>query len=334
MFNNLITIHDILRIFEKVKEGRFKAVLKKIFSKKKKKIADSWKHTQSPPENWENIPAVRERFNKLVTGNSSIDHRSYVKETYYQQRDNLIALSLGCGAGQNEIAWAGMGIFKRIDALDISETRIRQAIRAAAEKGVENIVKFSVSDAQNLDISDSRYDLVLFEGSLHHFSPVEDILLKINQSLKPGGYLVVFDFVGPSRFQWTRRQLEIVNGILKILPDRYKKKWYHNTLKKRVYRPGRLFMMLSEPSEAAESAKILPCLQQVFEVIELKELGGTILHLLFRGIAHNFLQDDPETRDWLQICFKLEDVVMRTKQVPSDFIFAVCKRRKVNEKGN
>ena len=327
MFNNLFNIHDILRVFEKIKKGRLKPVLKKIYGKKNAKIADAWKHTQSPPVDWVNIPAVKERLNILVSGKRDINHRTYIRQTYLKHRKNLSALSLGCGAGQNEIAWAQTGIFERIDAFDLSPNRIRQATKTAIEKECEHIVRFSVTDAQKKDIGESEYDLVLFEGSLHHFSPVEAILRKANRSLKPGGHIVVYDFVGPSRFQWTKRQVEIANSLLTILPGRYKQKWPGYNLKNRVRCPGRLFMALSDPSEAADSANILPGLARIFNVIEIKEIGGTILHLLFSGIAHNFREDDPETREWLKLCFDIEDILLKTKEITGDFVLAVGKAK-------
>lgn len=327
MFNNLFNIHDILKILEKIKDGQIKPALRKIFSNKNKRTADSWKHIQSPPVNWENIPAVKERLHKLSSGSAAVNQREYIRQTYLQGRKELTALSPGCGVGQNEIAWAEMGIFKQIDAFDISQNRIKQAIKAAAQKGFEKILRFSTADAQKVDLSNSRYDLILFEGSLHHFYPVKEILQRANSHLKPDGYLVVYDFVGPSRFQWTRQQLKITNALLEILPQRYKKKWPASTIKKRVHRPGRLLMILNDPSEAADSANILPCLQEIFKVLEIKEIGGTILHLLFNGIAHNFREDDPETRAWLQTCFKVEDILLGVKAISSDFILAICGKK-------
>jgi ubiquinone/menaquinone biosynthesis C-methylase UbiE len=330
MFNNLFNVYDVLKVLGKVKEGRLQSVLRKIYGKKNEKIADAWQHIQSPPVDWLNIPAVKERLNTLISGNAGVNHRSYIKQTYLNGRKNLSALSLGCGAGQDEIAWAETGIFKRIDAFDLSPNRIRQAATSAIAKGCEHITKFSVCDAQKKDIGTCEYDLVLFEGSLHHFSPVAEILHKVNRSLKPGGYVVVYDFVGPSRFQWTKRQVEIANFLLTILPVARKIEWDGKNLKKRVRCPGRLFMALSDPSEAAGSATILPCLKQIFEVIEIKEIGGTILHLLFSGIAHNFRDENPETREWLKLCFEVEDIMMKTKEISSDFVLAVGKPKHIS----
>jgi len=87
-------------------------------------------------------------------------------------------------------------------------------------------------------------------------------------------------------------------------------------------------MILCDPSEAIESAKIESLLHKNFEVVEIKKYGGTILHMLFNEIAHHFLSDDEETRKWLHICFDIEDLLMASGDIESDYMVAVCKKRK------
>ena len=59
---------------------------------------------------------------------------------------------------------------------------------------------------------------------------------------------------------------------------------------------------------------------------EIKEYGGTILHLLFEEIAHNFLKNDPATNRLLQLCFEIEDVLLELNDIPSDFVLAICRK--------
>ncbi len=103
--------------------------------------------------------------------------------------------------------------------------------------------------------------------------------------------------------------------------------WQSNNLKPKVFKPSRLGMQLGDPSEAVESSEILPLLKQIFDVIEVREYGGTILNLLFAQIAHNFLSDDPETQHWLQLCFDVEDLLLSLGDLQSDFVVAICKKR-------
>jgi hypothetical protein len=86
-------------------------------------------------------------------------------------------------------------------------------------------------------------------------------------------------------------------------------------------------MLLLDPSEAVESSRILPLLDEIFEVVEVKEYGGTILALLLNGIAHNFSAQDTVAQQWLNICFTVEDLLLEAGEIQSDFAFVVCKKR-------
>jgi len=125
--------------------------------------------------------------------------------------------------------------------------------------------------------------------------------------------------------------MEIINGLLMILPNDYKKKFFNNKIKHRVYRPGRLTMYLSDPSEAVESNLIEECLSKNFEIVERKIYGGAILQNLFKDIAHNFINEEQKTKNLIQLIFNVEDEMMRRGEISSDFIFFVCKKQNKEE---
>ncbi|RJQ31997.1 MAG: class I SAM-dependent methyltransferase [Peptococcaceae bacterium] len=327
MFNNLINRHDFLSLAGKIKQGRLARVFPRLASSKQGKIKKYWDRVQNAPVNWWDVPAVRERWNHLISGESKVDYHEYLSRKYLSDRESLNALSLACGTGHRELRWAGLGKFQRIDAYDLSETRIEYARNKADLKGYNGIINYCVADVYKLEMRAGYYDLVLGEQSLHHFSPLKKILLKVNRFLKQNGYFVVNEFVGPTRFQWTDRQLAAVNGLLAILPAKYRMRYNSGAIKSRVFKPSRLRMILSDPSEAVESSSILPLLHQIFDVLEVREYGGTVLHLLLAEIAHNFLSEDDETKRFLQLCFETEDLLLASRDIRSDFVIAVCRKR-------
>lgn len=327
MFNNLVNSRDLLRLAKKIGQGQFDRIFLKLTSKKEEKVKKAWKYTKAPPTNWWDIPAVRERWNYLISGNPKVDYYEYVSRKYFSRKKNLRGLSLACGTGHRELRWAELGKFKKIDAYDLSKTRIKYARKQAKKKGYDKIINYQVADVYDIKMQKDFYDVVLAEQSLHHFSPLKKILLRIASFLKPNGFLIVNEFVGPTRFQWTNKQLEIVNDLLSSLPDKYKTRWKSSSIKSKVFRPSRLSMILDDPSEAVESSKILPLLNQIFNVVEIKEYGGTILNLLFSEIAHNFLSEDSETQRILRLCFEAEDSHLKNKDIQSDFVIAVCRKR-------
>ncbi|MEA1937283.1 MAG: methyltransferase domain-containing protein [Patescibacteria group bacterium] len=326
MFENFINIHDFSILYKTAKEGKLNLILSKLTSSKQGKVEKSWEHTKKLPVNWYNIPEVKWRWNHLISGDARIDYYEYIFHKYFPNKKNLKALSLGCGTGHNELEWAKFGAFKNIDAYDLSKTRIEFAKKEAVKKGYSDTINYRIADVYKIKERNNYYDIVLVEHSLHHFSPLKDLLLQINSFLKADGFFIVNEFVGPTRFQWTDRQLEIINGLLSILPTQYKTKT-NGSIKRKVFKPSRLSMILNDPSEAIESSNILFLLRKTFEIKEVKEYGGTILMMLFSEIAHNFLSKNNEAKKFLDICFDTEDILLQSKDIQSDFVVAVCKKK-------
>ena len=326
MLNNLVNVHDVSRLIRKAKKRQLSSVFSGLKSNRVERVQQAWQHTQGPPL-WTAIPDVGERQNLLISGDANVDYYEYITHKYFSDRELLYALSLGCGSGIRELKWAELGKFKRIDAYDLSASRIHHAVAQAREKGYDKIIHYCTADVYKVGMSDNFYDVVLAEDSLHHFSPLKEILLRIHRTLKPTGYFIVNEFVGPTRFHWTARQIEVVNGLLSILPFRYKTQWNSDSVRPNAFRPSRLSMILRDPSEAVESSDILPLLNQIFEVVEIREYGGSILSLLFSGIAHNFLSEDDEAQRFLHLCFEVEDLLLKSGDIQSDFALVVCKKQ-------
>lgn len=327
MFNNLINKYDFVRICEKIRRGYFYEILPKLTSGKLGRVKKSWKHTETNQSNWWDVPAIINRWNLLITGNPDLSPQEYFSRKYFSQKKNIKGLSIGCGIGQNELKWIKSINFERLIAHDLSSERIAFAKRQAEREGYSQILHFLISDFFDLEVIDDEYDVIIAEGALHHLKPLNEVLLRIKRMLKKDGYLLVNDFIGPSRFQWTDRQLEIVNGLLAIIPHRYRKRIRSGSIKKRQYKPGRLSMILNDPSEAVESSNILPLLKEYFDILELKEYGGTILHLLMHEIAHNFISNDEKSERILHLCFEVEDLMLKLKEIQSDYVFLIGQKK-------
>ena len=326
MFGNLINIHDFIRIYDKIKQGYFKKIVSKLFHSQRSRVRISWTDEIAEPHNWWDIPAVQRRWNFLITGDWNTTYYQYIGQKYLSKMSGIKGLSLACGTGRREVQWAKVADFARIDAFDISPSRIAAARKLAKDENLDDIISFQVGDVLKMRFVPNEYDVVFVEQALHHFSPLDEIIAKIYDALAPNGYLILNEYVGPNRFQWTDKQLEIANNLLSSIPERYRKIWRTNRIKRKIYRPGRLTMILSDPSEAVESSKIIPALKKYFEIIEFKGYGGAILHLLFADIAQNFLSDDDQTREILRFCFHTEDRAIQTGEVQNDFVVMVCKK--------
>jgi 2-polyprenyl-3-methyl-5-hydroxy-6-metoxy-1,4-benzoquinol methylase len=330
MFNNWITLQDLGRLWEKLSRGEWRRVLKKISSGERARTRSAWERSDDPPIHAWDIPSVRERWETLACGDPDTDHVAYVCRRYLSGSAGLKAFSPACGTGVNERRWAASGLFARIDAIDLSPARIARARAAAEKEGLAGILNFQVEDMASVS-GESLYDVVIAEGALHHLAPMRITLEKLRRLLKPRGLLVVNDFVGPSRFQWTGRQLEAAGAMLALIPEAYRRRWPDGRIKKRIAAPGRLRMKLADPSEAAESSRILPLLDEMFVPLEIKGKGGTIVCLVFHEIAHHYVRPDAAAGEILRLCFAVEDLLLKSGEISSDYILGIFQKNQLEE---
>jgi 2-polyprenyl-3-methyl-5-hydroxy-6-metoxy-1,4-benzoquinol methylase len=262
----------------------------------------------------------------MISGNRNVNHQEYVVRKYCLSRNLLNGLSIGCGTGSKEIEWARAGKFRNIDAYDLSPERIHAAMKTSATLPEGNIINYRVADFNDLILSEGKYDIVIFEHSLHHLSPLDSALQRISTSLKPGGLLIANEFIGPNRFQWTDLQLDAINSLLNEFPPKFKTFSGTTYLKKSVYRRSKLLMWLSDPSEGIESSDIVSKLSKYFNVLENRGYGGAILHLLYSDIAHHFITPDSTGSNLLNRSFGIEDALMERGKLTHDFAVVICNK--------
>lgn len=322
---SLITPDDFQTLFSVLRARGMKFLLGKLKLSGPERIKKQWDTYQSSGSNWWEIPAVRERWNLKITGSTKEAWEEYVSRKYIRNQSDFRVLSVGCGSGYKERLFARYASFIHIEGIDISENSVGIARDETRKANIENVV-YHLGDFSKFTFEKERFDLVLFNSSLHHFTKIEKLIVaKVLSILKTGGLVIMFEYAGPNRFQYTNSQIDAANSSLNLLPLELKKK-RDNTLKIRVYRPGWLRMWLNDPSEAPCAEDILPVLRKHLIVVEEKTVGGSLLHPLMKGIAHNFVDGKSETNQLLDILFCEEDKFYeQTGQ--SDFWFGVYRKK-------
>lgn len=324
--SKLVRKDDVLLLVEKARAIGLRSLLGKVLGTDRTRVHNSWKHVDSERSNWWDLDAVTRRWNRLITGSADVTYQQYVAKKYFSGKRNLRAISIGCGTGRKEIDWMETKKFQSLIGFDVSVPRIKLAKEFAGKSKWKDRLRFEVGNVFDLKLDRASYDVVIFDNSLHHCSPLARVIDQVDDWLGKRGILIVNEYVGPSRFQWTDDQVSVTDSLLHILPTELKQR-KDGSCKDRMLRPGTLAMRLNDPSEAAESHLILSSLEQRFEVLELKPYGGTILANLLKDIAQNFLNDDRETREWLQFLFDVEDRLMALKKIRSDYVFGIFKSR-------
>ena len=106
--------------------------------------------------------------------------------------------------------------------------------------------------------------------SAHHVYGLENYFKQYRQALKPGAFLFLDEFIGPSRIQCSPFVVSAINRIREILPESYR----HNALQ-----DGKIFPYVnqtienfekSDPSEAIRSAEIVSTMKLYFDIVEFK----------------------------------------------------------------
>lgn len=278
---------------------------------------------------WRDSPIVREYVNNAYL-NSKEGFFSFFKAKYIPEGLFNRGLELGCGSGFPTMAFSS--VVRSMDAFDISEVAINLAKDNAFKMGIRNI-NFQVADSNQIVLLPNEYDIVFFNHTLHHFDALERIFSEVNKSLKPGGLIFIDDYVGPNRLQWKTTEYSIMTAIDNILPDRYKKDSIHgNKIRSEVeIIPLKAFepdWPCGDPSEAARSESIIPELCKVFDIIEERPMGGTVLHGLLQGVIHNFNPRNENDTAILRLICLIEKLMIKEAGLESYFKGIVARKSK------
>lgn len=234
------------------------------------------------------------------------------------------SLDLGCGSGLKSVAVFRAGSTLEADGIDVSEDRIAEGERTRATIAMPG--RFQVADVNACRLTPHAYDLIFSSHSFHHFLELEHVMAEVHEALTPGGLFVLEEFVGPTQFQWTDQQIDIVRSLMALLPEEYRMlRW--NAVKPYEGRPTVADVVAASPFESIRSAEIEPLFRKHFEIVEIRLLGGTIQHLLYNGIVHNFGPERAAAAGYVRAIFETEDALVDRGLLPSDFMLLVGKRR-------
>jgi ubiquinone/menaquinone biosynthesis C-methylase UbiE len=315
---------DLIDLFFKIKQKGTTQILSKFRFSNRARTKSKWNTVSGSSDFWI-IPRLREHWNEKCTGNPKVEYADYLVSKYLSHSKDLKMLSVGCGSGGRERKFGKYQNFASIEGIDMAENKINEARESASKLGMNNI-NYHVGDFLDFQFESESYDVILFNSSLHHFNQINTFLkTKVKPLLKKDGLLVIHEYVGPNRLQWTKYQLERANHLLNQIPKKYKTRANSRALKTKNYRPGLFRMLLIDPSEAIDSESIIPSIHQHFETLEEKKMGWDILQVLLKDISHNFLGTDTETEKILAFLMEAEDRYM-TETGRSDAVFGIYQK--------
>jgi ubiquinone/menaquinone biosynthesis C-methylase UbiE len=143
----------------------------------------------------------------LVTGQFGPQAGAYVASAVHAEGEDLEALSkvvsghadaraldLGCGGGH--VSFRVAPHIGQAVAYDLSESMLAAVLKAAAERGLNNVVARQ-GYVEHLPFEDDSFDFVFSRYSAHHWHDFPAALREARRVVRPGGRVVFMDVISP-----------------------------------------------------------------------------------------------------------------------------------------
>ncbi len=262
-------------------------------------IGDHWSRqysqTTSIVSRWWQCDHIVQRINRRVCGESlpgmSAGLHRLALQHFADRLPFARGVSIGCGSGSKERAVLESGLVQHFTLFELSSVAIEMGRKEADEAGFSDRMTFRMEDGLAGETRDGVYDLVYWNNALHHMFDVKAALEWSWHVLRKGGVLLMDDYVGPTRCQWSDALLAVNNAVLGALPPQYLRD---------PARPGRMLsatvgrippaaIIAVDPSECADSGNILPELARLFPEAWVRKTGGGVYHLALNDVLHNIV---------------------------------------------
>lgn len=277
--------------------------------------------TNAMRSEWQAHPMSLERLHRLQGGDSRED---WFFKKYMRSQPVERAASVGAGRAETEVQMILKGHVRHFDLYDISPDGINSAKEILDGHGLSDRVTCHVVEPGVPVLPKSQYDLVMFVASLHHMPRLPETLAFAVDGLKEDGHLwCVNEYVGPDRFNYSARHVDVAARVHSRLPAEFRKHQLDF-----IQLPTPEEVAAADPSEAPTSSKILPTMRAMFPDMQVRELYGAFAFIIFWGLQHDALYETDEGRILVRQLLEIDEVLAESKFMPSYFAHMVVKRPK------
>jgi ubiquinone/menaquinone biosynthesis C-methylase UbiE len=260
---------------------------------------------------WNDLEIVRRYMSKNFTGDEKTWWITDFKKRYAKNPFKKV-LFLNCGDGRFDREFIDNGIAKSIYAFDISPDLISKAKK---NRGNRNI-KYEIRDVNKISFKNNEYDLAVNIAALHHVQYINRLCRILAKTIKKDGYIVNFDYIGPHRNQYPARQWGWVKKINNSLPEDIR----HKPLKY----PHLLTMLLTDPTEAIHSEKIISCLSRYFNIIERHDTGGGIAYPIITHNSNLIKKPTNRLNTYVKRILRFDNKLTKNNTVPPLFSYFIA----------
>jgi SAM-dependent methyltransferase len=228
------------------------------------------------PENVHYIYALKQEINRATTGNAaphtyppSIDLHPLINNFRNKNIFNIdsnsedgwyhfllkninqckLGLSLGSGDARHEKRLSELGLVKKWVNVDLAENPLDVFSNSGGNE-------FIYGDLNFLQLPKNKFDFVYCNAFIHHIVNLEHLFFQIYESLTPEGVLVVYEYAGENKWQWSEEKYSIIKTEVE---QNLSKEILGVTFK----RPS-LYFMSERPFESIRSSEIHSIVNNLF----------------------------------------------------------------------
>jgi SAM-dependent methyltransferase len=215
--------------------------------------------------------------------------------------------------------------------LNISEGEGDRFKRKANEFDINIPCTFIYADANTFDYSSlGLFDTIISVGAFHHMKNFEYIFPQLNKILRTDGVIYADEYVGPSKWRFSKFIVDIINQLLKSLPEEL------IACRKEVKREDfyNLWKSSNDPSEAIRSDELDSMLKKYFSLVEETPFGGTLLQPFFltahlkpvRLKIYNWHNTEIGKIESKKLS-KLENELLKSGKIGKDYLYYIFKKK-------
>ena len=175
-------------------------------------------------------------------------------------------LDVGCGFGGTvaslNAGWQGL----ELTGLNLDPRQIARARRLVQPRG-DNRISWLVGDACALPLASASQDVVLAVECIFHFPSREHFLAEVARVLRPGGRLVLSDFVpiAPLALAWRRLRAPGARAVFNATYGPVDCSWDRHHYRRQARRLG--LQLCADHDITAHTLPTYPVVRQLFEAM-------------------------------------------------------------------
>ena len=260
---------------------------------------------------WNDYPECLSVINRRLFG-EDVDWKVYLIKNDFKNLGK--ALILNCGNGWVERELIDSGIIDSAVGVEYSAELVSECEREKEGRDLEYVCH----DMNTVSFPTAHFDVVINFAAGHYIRFLERVWVNITKWLKPNGFFIQNDYIGPQRNQYSIKQWEAMKRMNQRLPAQYRKVLNY---------PDVIQMMRDDPTEAINSGKTLPTTYTLFDVITHTKSGGVVAYELLTHNDKLFNAGADERRTIVEEIMR-EDESYLDKTGDSFFHFLICKNSK------